>query len=160
MDDLTQLRVEIQAHVAVLTLDAPPVNALTRTLNDELVLALDRIGELDEVRAVVLTGAGKVFCAGADLKGRAEVIKGPGDLGAHLRRTRECFHAIRECAKPVVVAINGAALGSAWRWSPPRTSWSPRSAPRWACPRSTSACSAAAATRCGCSATRACAAWR
>ncbi|TAA09711.1 enoyl-CoA hydratase/isomerase family protein [Pseudoxanthomonas winnipegensis] len=112
MDDLTQLRVEIQAHVAVLTLDAPPVNALTRTLNDELVLALDRIGELDEVRAVVITGAGKVFCAGADLKGRAEVIKGPGDLGAHLRRTRECFHAIRECAKPVVVAINGAALGS------------------------------------------------
>src|SRR5207237_6041673 len=57
-------------------------------------------------------GAGKVFCAGADLKGRAEMIKGPGDLIAHSRRTRECFHAIRECAKPVIVAINGAALGS------------------------------------------------
>jgi enoyl-CoA hydratase len=88
------------------------VNALTRTLNDELTLALDRISELDDVRAVVLTGAGKVFCAGADLKGRAGNIKGPGDLSAHSRRTRECFHAIRECAKPVVVAINGAALGS------------------------------------------------
>lgn len=112
MDDLTQLRVHIEAHVATLTLDAPPVNALTRTLNDELTLALDRIGELDEVRAVVLTGAGKVFCAGADLKGRAENIRGPGDLAAHSRRTRECFHAIRECAKPVVCAINGAALGS------------------------------------------------
>ena len=36
----------------------------------------------------------------------------PGDLPAHSRRTRECFHAIRECAKPVVVAINGAAPGS------------------------------------------------
>jgi enoyl-CoA hydratase/carnithine racemase len=112
MDDLSQLRVRIEAHVAVLTLDAPPVNALTRVLNDELTLALDRISELDEVRAVVLTGAGKVFCAGADLKGRAEVIRGPGDLPAHSRRTRECFHAIRECAKPVVVAINGPALGS------------------------------------------------
>lgn len=112
MDDLTQLRVSLADHVATLVMDAPPVNALTRTLNDELTLALDRIGEMDEVRAVVLTGQGKVFCAGADLKGRAEAIKGPGDFAAHSRRTRECFHAIRECAKPVVVAINGAALGS------------------------------------------------
>ena len=112
MNDLTQLRVVIDEYIATLTLDAPPVNALTRTLNDELTLALDRISEMDEVRVVVLTGAGKVFCAGADLKGRADVIKRPGDLLAHSRRTRECFHAIRECAKPVIAAINGAALGS------------------------------------------------
>lgn len=112
MNDLTQLEYNLADHVATLTLNAPPVNALTRTLNDELTLALDRISEMDEVRVVVLTGAGKVFCAGADLKGRASVIKGPGDLPAHSRRTRECFHAIRECAKPVVCAINGAALGS------------------------------------------------
>lgn len=112
MNDLTQLLYQLDGHVATLTLNAPPVNALTRTLNDELTLALDRISEMDEVRAVVLTGAGKVFCAGADMKGRAEVIRGVGDLPAHSRRTRECFHAIRECAKPVVAAINGAALGS------------------------------------------------
>ncbi len=112
MNDFTQLEYQLEDFVATLTLNAPPVNALTRTLNDELTLALDRISEMDEVRAVVLTGAGKVFCAGADLKGRAAVIKGPGDLPAHARRTRECFHAIRECAKPVVVAINGAALGA------------------------------------------------
>src|SRR6476661_11040899 len=110
--EFTQLRVEIADYVATFTMDAPPVNALTRTLNDELTMALDRVSEMDEVRVVVLTGHGKVFCAGADLKGRAEVIKGPGDLLAHSRRTRECFHAIRECAKPVVAAINGAALGS------------------------------------------------
>ena len=112
MDDLTQVRVQLEGHVATVILDNPPVNALSRVLNDELTLALDRISELDDIRVVVLTGAGKVFCAGADLKGRAEIIKGPGDLVAHARRTRECFHAIRECAKPVVVAINGAALGS------------------------------------------------
>lgn len=112
MDDLTQLRVTIDTHVATLTMDVPPVNALTRTLNDELTVALDRISELEDVRAVVLTGAGRVFCAGADLKGRSEVIKRVGDLSAHSRRTRECFHAIRECAKPVIAAINGAALGS------------------------------------------------
>jgi len=112
MNDLSQLKVTIADHVATLTMNAPPVNALTRTLNDELTLALDRVSEMDEVRVVILTGEGKVFCAGADLKGRADVIKGPGDLMAHSRRTRECFHAIRECAKPVIVAINGAALGS------------------------------------------------
>lgn len=112
MESLTQLKIRVEGHVAVLTMDAPPVNALTRTLNDELTLALDRISETDEIRCVILTGEGKQFCAGADLKGRAEVIKGPGDLLAHSRRTRECFHAIRECAKPVIAAINGNALGS------------------------------------------------
>ena len=112
MNDLTQLDYALHDHVATLTLNSPPVNALTRVLNDELTLALDRISEMDEVRVVILTGAGKVFCAGADLNGRASVIKGPGDLLAHSRRTRECFHAIRECAKPVICAINGAALGS------------------------------------------------
>jgi enoyl-CoA hydratase/carnithine racemase len=112
MDDLTQLKVTVADRVATLTMNAPPVNALTRVLNDELTLALDRISELDDIRVVVLTGEGKTFCAGADLKSRAEIIKGPGDLLAHSRRTRECFHAIRECAKPVIAAINGAALGS------------------------------------------------
>lgn len=108
----TQLRFQQDGHVAILTLDSPPVNALTRVLNDELTQALDIVSETPDIRAVVLTGAGKVFCAGADLKGRAENIRHPGDMMAHARRTRECFHAIRECAKPVIAAINGAALGS------------------------------------------------
>lgn len=112
MDGLTQLRFEMSGHVAILRMDFAPVNALSRTLSDEITRALDFISETDEVRAVVLTGQGKVFCAGADLKGRSEVIKGPGDLPAHARRTRECFHTLRECTKPVVAAINGAALGS------------------------------------------------
>ena len=112
MNDLTQLKVNVEQHIATVTLANPPVNALSRVLNDDLTLALDRISELDDIRVVVLTGEGKVFCAGADLKGRADVIKGPGDLPAHSRRTRECFHAIRECAKPVIAAINGPALGA------------------------------------------------
>lgn len=54
MNDLSQLRVAIDQHVATLTLDSPPVNVLTRVLNDELTLALDRISEMDEVRVVLL----------------------------------------------------------------------------------------------------------
>jgi enoyl-CoA hydratase len=111
-DDYTQLKIERVGHVAVLRLANAPVNALSTVLMNELTLALDRISESDDVRAVVLTGEGKVFCAGADLKSRSETIKGPGDLPQHSRRTRECFHAIRECSKPVIGAINGAALGA------------------------------------------------
>ncbi|HSI56740.1 MAG TPA: enoyl-CoA hydratase-related protein, partial [Ideonella sp.] len=74
MDDLTQLKVAISGHIATLTMANAPVNALSRQLNDELTLALDRLGEMDEVRVVILTGEGKVFCAGADLKGRAETL--------------------------------------------------------------------------------------
>ena len=122
MNDLTQPDYQLHEYVAALTLNAPPVNALTRVLNDELTLALDRISEMDDVRVVIFTGAGKVFCAGAGLKGRASVITGPGDLAAHSRRTRECFHAIRECAKPVICAINVRRLVPAWRWSRHATS--------------------------------------
>lgn len=112
MDNFTQLRVAIVDGVATLTMANPPVNALSRTMSDEITQAMDTISELDHVRAVVLTAEGRAFCAGADLKSRAATIRGPGDLPAHSRRTRECFHAIRECTKPVVAAINGAALGS------------------------------------------------
>lgn len=112
MDNYSQLTVVVDGNVAIVTLNNPPVNALSRILNDELTNSLDVISESEDIRAVVLTGAGKVFCAGADLKGRAEIIRGPGDLPAHSRRTRECFHAIRECAKPVIAAINGPALGA------------------------------------------------
>lgn len=105
--------VEVRGEVAVVTLNRPDTaNTLDLAMGRELLAAALRCEADPAVRAVVLTGAGKVFCAGADLKGRAAVIKGPGDLPAHSRRTRECFHAIRECAKPVVVAINGAALGA------------------------------------------------
>jgi enoyl-CoA hydratase/carnithine racemase len=112
LPQMTQLSCHLIDHVAVLSLNNAPVNALSKALSDELTAALDIISETPEVRSVVLTGEGKIFCAGADLKGRSSVIKGPGDLPAHSRRTRECFHAIRECTKPVIVALNGPALGA------------------------------------------------
>lgn len=108
----TAIKLTMQGHVALIQLANPPVNALNTAMMDELTLALDRISEDPLVRSVVLTGEGKSFCAGADLKSRKDTIKGPGDLPQHSRRTRECFHAIRECAKPVIGAINGAALGA------------------------------------------------
>lgn len=112
MSNYQQIRSSIDDGVVVITLCNPPVNAFSRTLSDELTHCLDVISENDSVRSVVLIGEGKVFCAGADLKGRAGIIKHAGDLTAHLRRSRECFHAIRECSKPVIAALNGPALGA------------------------------------------------
>jgi enoyl-CoA hydratase/carnithine racemase len=110
--DYTAIKVEMQGHVALIQLANPPVNALSTTMMNELTFELDRISEDDNVRAVVVTGEGKAFCAGADLKSRKDTIKGPGDLPQHSRRTRECFHALRECTKPVIAAVNGPALGA------------------------------------------------
>lgn len=94
---------EIRDGVAVLTLDAPPVNALSVALRAALQAALERANADPDVRAVVVTGAGKLFCAGADI---TEFGKPPRDpsLPAVLA-------AIEASAKPVVAAVNGAALG-------------------------------------------------
>ena len=105
------VRVELEGMVALVTIDRPPVNALDRKTRYELVEVFDEISQRDDIRAAVLTGEGKVFCAGADLKDRPNADK-PGDFLEHNRITRETGNAIKECNKPVIAAINGAALGA------------------------------------------------
>jgi enoyl-CoA hydratase len=65
------LKVEIADYVAVATMDNPPVNAQSRELQDEIALAFDLFSDDDDVRVAILTGRGKIFSAGADIKGRA-----------------------------------------------------------------------------------------
>jgi enoyl-CoA hydratase len=105
------LRLEVSDYIAVVTLNRPPVNALNRAMRDAIIEAFDAVSERDDVRVAVLTGAGKAFCAGADLKDRPDPTR-TGAFGAHNRVTRETGNAIRECAKPVIAAVNGAALGA------------------------------------------------
>lgn len=105
------VRLEVTDGVALVTLDRPPVNALNREMRHRIVSVFDEISARDDIRCAVLTGAGKVFCAGADLKDRPDPAI-PGDFLDHNRITRETGNSIRECAKPVIGAINGAALGA------------------------------------------------
>ncbi|HEX5366604.1 MAG TPA: enoyl-CoA hydratase/isomerase family protein [Acidimicrobiales bacterium] len=109
--DLQTVKCElVEEHIAVVRLDNPPVNAHSAQMLADIPTTFDRLSELDEVRAVVLTGEGRVFCAGADIKGSGRAPE-PGDQLRSSRAAREAYHSIRECRKPVVAALNGAALG-------------------------------------------------
>ncbi len=105
------IHLEVSDYIAVVRLDKPPVNALDRASRRELIAAFDAISERSDVRVAILTGTGKAFCAGADLKDRPDADKA-GDFLDHNRWTRETGNAIRECAKPVIAAVNGPALGA------------------------------------------------
>lgn len=100
--------------VATITLNrAEALNALTWDMEKEIGDAFDYCSTADEVRVVVLTGAGKHFCAGGDIKAFKKRI----DAGEALPRTgiryvAAASKAIRRCMKPCVAVINGAASGA------------------------------------------------
>lgn len=109
---LEHLQLRVDDFVATLTLARPPVNALGRAIREELLATFDALHDRDDVRAVVLTGAGAVFCAGADIKERSQMTGAPGESRALNRLVREVFHSVLECSKPVIAAVNGPALGA------------------------------------------------
>ena len=105
------VRFEVADHIAVVTLNRPPVHAINRAMRDRIINIFDAINDRDDIRVAVLTATGNIFSAGADLKQRPD----PNDPGAywqHNRVTRETGNAIKECFKPVIAAVNGAALGA------------------------------------------------
>lgn len=104
--------VTVADFVAVVTINRPPVNAQNRRFREEIMSIFDMLTDRTDVRAVVLTGAGKTFSAGADLKERPGLADNPGAYPSHNRVVREAFNAVMECEKPVICAINGAAIGA------------------------------------------------
>jgi len=105
------IELEVSEYIAVVRLDKPPVNALDRATRRRLIEVFDEVSERADVRVAILTGTGKFFCSGADLKDRPDAGKA-GDFLDHNRWTRETGNAIRECSKPVIAAVNGPALGA------------------------------------------------
>jgi 2-(1,2-epoxy-1,2-dihydrophenyl)acetyl-CoA isomerase len=98
--------------VATITLNRPAaLNALTIPMKEHLLEALRDVGEDASVRAVVLTGAGRAFCAGQDLKERLEPDAAPFDEELGLRYN-PIVRALRALHQPVVAAVNGVAAGA------------------------------------------------
>jgi len=109
---VAELRLEVADRVATITLDrAEALNALTVPLKEELLAALVRVGADPTVGAVVLTGAGRAFCAGQDLRERLEPNAAP--LEVEIReRYNPIILAMRRLEKPIIGAINGVAAGA------------------------------------------------
>lgn len=101
-----RILVEITDHVGTVTLNRPDkLNAVDPDMCDELLDALRMTASADQVRVIVITGAGRAFCAGADL----------GVLGSQgeqlVRAGKEIALTIRNAPKPVLAAVNGPAAG-------------------------------------------------
>lgn len=106
------LLLTVQDHIATVTLNRPPVNAQNAELRAEITEVFDLLSDRDDVRVIVLTGSGKVFSAGADIRERPNLAGVAGAYGRHNRLVRETFNAVVECSKPIVCAINGPAMGA------------------------------------------------
>ena len=111
---------KVDDHVLTITLNRPDMlNAFTNRMAQELIHAFDAADENDEVRAIVVTGAGRGFCAGADLSGGENAF----NYDAHPNRESAQVDGVArdtggmvalrifDCKKPVIAAINGAAVG-------------------------------------------------
>lgn len=110
MSDFETLNLSIDNFVAVITITLPPVNAQNNRFRQELAEVVDQLGDRTDVRAIILTGEGKTFSAGADLSERP--TQDPGNYTAHNRRVRASFDCLLECPKPIIAAVNGAAVGA------------------------------------------------
>jgi enoyl-CoA hydratase/carnithine racemase len=111
-----EIRYEVADHVLTITLNRPDrLNAFTPTMAREVIEAFDRSDADDDVRAVIVTGAGRGFCAGADLGGGGGTFdwrdRDGGDAGVPRDGGGRVTLRIFDSLKPVIAAINGPAVG-------------------------------------------------
>lgn len=115
---MTELLERIEDGVAWLTLNRPErLNAMSRPMLADLVAALMRAATDDAVRVVVLTGAGRAFCAGGDVKrmaetAEAEAAKSTERRATELRQVMEASRWLHEMGKPTIAALPGPAAGA------------------------------------------------
>jgi enoyl-CoA hydratase/carnithine racemase len=110
MADRQFIKLSIEDKVAIVTIDNPPVNALSTAIAHEMSDALDEIEGNSDVRALVITGTGPAFVAGADIKEFTQLQTG-AQARERLEETKTIFNRIDALPIPVIAAVNGFALG-------------------------------------------------
>ena len=118
MTEQTQhVLLDVQDHIAEITLNRPEaLNALSPQMGSGLLEALERVESDPEIRVAIITGAGRAFCAGGDLKtmrerGAAERANARLRVEALRGKTRQIPVKVASLDKPVIAAVNGAAAG-------------------------------------------------
>ncbi|MFI6623344.1 enoyl-CoA hydratase/isomerase family protein [Streptomyces sp. NPDC050528] len=107
----TVLRVELRDRIAVLTLDRPgQLNAIGSETVDQLTRALNELRDNDDVRALVVTGAGRAFSAGADI-GEIESFTAPRQFHSFVQQLTDAYALLEDFPKPSVAAVHGFAFG-------------------------------------------------
>jgi enoyl-CoA hydratase/carnithine racemase len=109
-----QITYDVQNRIALITLNRPDqLNAWTVTMKDEVIRALGRAEDDDNVRVVVVTGAGRAFCAGADLSSGGFNVRsdGNGKRDVHRDTAGQATLTMYDMKKPLIAAINGPAVG-------------------------------------------------
>src|SRR5665647_952490 len=112
-----RIELSISQSIATITLNRPEVrNAIDDDTRIELVAALDRVGNDDAVRAVIITGKGAAFCAGGDISGMQKRLQAaPGQIAFNgwrrQKRTHQGIAMLHGLPKPTIAAVNGAASG-------------------------------------------------
>jgi methylglutaconyl-CoA hydratase len=111
--DINMLKIDIQKNVAYVILHRPDLhNAFNDELVKQLTDAFTELGRRDEVRIIILCGAGKSFCAGADLNWMKRMVEYSYEQNlADARAVGRMYLAIAKCLKPVIARVHGAALG-------------------------------------------------
>ena len=107
------IHLEVHDAIATVTLNRPrKLNAYTTLMGDELTHAYESLGKRGDVRVILMTGAGRGFCAGADIRGVFQQAGDEREQGGAIAHPRAGLqYAIRNCPKPTVAVINGVAVG-------------------------------------------------
>lgn len=107
---MAALSYAVDAHVATITIQHPPANALSTQVLEDLSACLDELSERQDVRSVVIHGEGRFFSAGADIKEFTSLMDG-SDYANLADKGQQIFEKVESFPKPVIAAIHGAALG-------------------------------------------------